>query len=104
MTRSWAAMATIPEVDGKIKAMTDGLPYCPHAVATWAALAAIRRARYTMFMSFGRALFVAWCVWIGTLVAGSVAILLLDRPEWRVAVGTLSLLIGLLAFIFSRRI
>ena len=57
-----------------------------------------------MFMSFGRALFVAWCVWIGTLVVGSVVVLLLDKPEWRVAVGTLSLLIGLLAFIYSRRI
>ncbi len=57
-----------------------------------------------MFMSFGRALFVAWCVWIGTLVVGSVAILLLDKPEWRLTVGMLSLLIGLLAFIFSRRI
>ncbi len=55
-------------------------------------------------MSFGRALFVAWCVWIVTLVAGSVAILLLDKPEWRVAVGTASFLIGLLAFVYVRRI
>ena len=58
-----------------------------------------------MLMSFGKVLFVAWCAWIGTLVLGSVVILLLDKPEWRVTVGTLSLLIsGLLAFIYSRRI
>lgn len=56
-----------------------------------------------MFMSFGRALFVAWCAWIVTLGVGAVVILLLDRPEWRVAVGTLSLLIGLLAFVLSMR-
>jgi hypothetical protein len=55
-------------------------------------------------MSFGRAMFVAWCVWIGTLVVGSVVLLLLDKPEWRVAVGMFSLLIGLLAFIYGRRI
>jgi hypothetical protein len=55
-------------------------------------------------MGFGKALFVAWCVWIGTLVVGSIIVLLFDKPEWRVAVGTLSLLIGLLAFIYSRRI
>ncbi len=54
-------------------------------------------------MSLGRALFVAWCVWIGTLVVGSVAILLLDKTEWRVAVGMLSLLVGLLAFVYGRR-
>ena len=71
---------------------------------TWAAFAAIGTARYTMFMSIGRALFVAWCTWIGTLVVGSAVLLLLDKPEWRVAVGMLSLLIGFLAFIFSRRI
>jgi hypothetical protein len=57
-----------------------------------------------MLMSFGRVLFVAWCAWIGTLVVGSVVVLLLDKPEWRVAVGMLSLLIGFLAFIYSRRI
>ena len=52
-----------------------------------------------IFMSFGRALFVAWCVWIGTLVAGAVAILLLDKTEWRVAVGMSSLLVGFLALV-----
>ena len=61
-----------------------------------------------MLMSFGRALFVAWCAWIGTVMVGSVVVLVLDKPEWRVAVGMLSLLIGLLAFmlafIYSRRI
>ncbi len=57
-----------------------------------------------MLVSFGRALFVAWCAWIGSLVVGSAVILLLDKPEWRVAVGILSLLIGLLAFIYGRRI
>jgi hypothetical protein len=57
-----------------------------------------------MFMSFGRALFVAWCAWIVTLGVGAVVVLLLDKSEWRVAVGMLSLLIGLLAFIYSRRI
>jgi hypothetical protein len=55
-------------------------------------------------MKLGKALFVAWCAWIVTLGVGAVVILLLDKPEWRVAVGTLSLLIGLLAFIYSRRI
>ena len=57
-----------------------------------------------MLMSFGKALFVAWCAWIGTLVVGSVVVLLLDKVEWRVAVGMLSLLIGLAVFIYSRRI
>jgi hypothetical protein len=56
-----------------------------------------------MFMSFGRALFVAWCAWIVTLGVGAVVVLLLDKSEWRVAVGTLSLLIGLLAFVLSMR-
>jgi len=32
-------------------------------------------------MSFGKALFVGWCAWIGTLVAGSVVLLLLNKPE-----------------------
>ena len=62
-----------------------------------------RRAGILMLMSLGKALFVAWCAWIGALVVGSVVVLLLDRPDWRVAVGMLSLLIGLLAFIYSRR-
>ena len=84
-------------------AATDEPRYPPPAVATWAGLAAIGTARYTLFMSFGRALFVAWCVWIVTLVAGSVAILLLDKTEWRVAVGMLSLLVGFLAFVYGRR-
>ena len=53
-------------------------------------------------MSFGRALFLAWCTWMGTLVVGSVVVLLLDKPEWRVAVGMLSLLTGFLVFIFGR--
>ncbi len=57
-----------------------------------------------MLMSLGKALFVAWCAWIGALVVGSVVVLLLDKSEWRVAVGMLSLLIGLLAFIYSRRV
>ncbi len=81
----------------------SGSPFLSSAVATWVALAAIERARYTTFMSFGRALFVAWCVWIGTLVVGSVVILLLDKTEWRVAVGMLSLLVGFLAFVYGRR-
>ncbi len=55
-------------------------------------------------MKFGKALFAAWCAWIGSLMAGSVIVLLLDKPEWRVAVGMLSLLIGFLAFIYGRRI
>ena len=50
-------------------------------------------------MSFGRALFVAWCVWIGTLVAGAVVFVLLDKSEWRVAVGMSSLLVGFLALV-----
>ena len=56
-----------------------------------------------MLMSFSKALFVAWCAWIGTLVVGSVVVLLLDKPEWRVTVGMLSLLIGFLAFVYGRR-
>ena len=55
-------------------------------------------------MKFGKALFVAWCAWIGSLIVGSVVVLVLDKSEWRVAVGMLSLLIGLFAFIYSRRI
>jgi hypothetical protein len=59
-------------------------------------------------MKFGKVLFAAWCAWIGSLIVGSVVVLLLDKSEWRVAVGMLSLLlsllIGLLAFIYSRRI
>ena len=57
-----------------------------------------------MLMSFSRALFVAWCAWIGSLVVGSIVLILLDKPEWRVAVGMLYLLIGFIAFSFSRRI
>jgi hypothetical protein len=55
-------------------------------------------------MSLGKALFVGWCAWIGTLVAGSVVLLLLNKPEWRVAVGMASFLIGLLAFLYVRRV
>ncbi len=84
-------------------AALDGPHFHSPAGATWAALAAIGTTRYTLFMSFGRALFVAWCVWIGTLVVGSVVILVLDKTEWRVAVGMLSLLVGFLAFVYGRR-
>jgi hypothetical protein len=55
-------------------------------------------------MRFGKALFVGWCAWIGALVAGSVVLFLLNKPEWRVAVGMSSFLIGLLAFLYVRRI
>jgi hypothetical protein len=56
-------------------------------------------------MTFGRALFLAWCAWMGTVAAGSVVILLFDKPEWRVAVGMLSFLIGIVVFfILGRRI
>jgi hypothetical protein len=55
-------------------------------------------------MKFGKALFVAWCAWIGSLMVGSVIVLLLDMPEWRVVLGMLSLLIGMFAFFYSRRI
>jgi len=55
-------------------------------------------------MSFGKALFVGWCAWIGTLVAGSAVLLVLNKPEWRVAVGMASFLIGLLAFAYVRRV
>ena len=54
-------------------------------------------------MKVGKALFAAWCAWIGSLIVGSVIVLLLDKPEWRVAVGMSSLLIGFLAFVYSRR-
>jgi hypothetical protein len=56
-----------------------------------------------MLMSFSKALFVACWAWIGTVVVGSVIVLLLDKPEWRGAVGTFALLIGFLAFVYSRR-
>jgi hypothetical protein len=49
------------------------------------------------------ALFAAWSAWIGSLMVGSVVVLLLDKSEWRVAVGMLSLVIGSFAFIYSRR-
>jgi hypothetical protein len=55
------------------------------------------------FMGFGKALLVAWSAWIGTLLVGSVVVLLLDKPGWRGAVGILSILIGLLAFVYLRR-
>ena len=55
-------------------------------------------------MNLRKALFVGWCAWIGTLVAGSVVLFLLNKPEWRVAVGMASFLIGLLAFVYVRRI
>jgi hypothetical protein len=54
-------------------------------------------------MNFRKALFAAWCAWIGSLMVGSVVVLLLDESEWRVAVGMLSLVIGSFAFIYSRR-
>jgi hypothetical protein len=42
---------------------------------------------------------------MGTVAAGSVVILLFDKPEWRVAVGMLSFLIGIVVFfILGRRI
>jgi uncharacterized membrane protein YhhN len=56
-----------------------------------------------MLMSFGKALFVAWCAWLGTSVVGSAVVLLLDKPEWRLAVGMSSFLIGLLVFVYVRR-
>ena len=92
------------EVDGKIKAITDNPGYHPFLLQPVERSSSPRRPGILMLMSFGRALFVAWCVWVGTLVVGSVVVLLLDKPEWRQAVGMLSLLIGFLAFIFSRRI
>jgi hypothetical protein len=33
----------------------------------------------------------------------SIWVLVLDKPEWRAAVGVSSLLIGFLAFVYSRR-
>ena len=55
------------------------------------------------FMSFRKALLVAWCAWLGVLVVGSVVILLLDKSEWRQLVGILSILVGFLAFVYLRR-
>ena len=104
ITRSSAAKGAITEADGKIKAITDNSGYYPVLWQPVERPSPPRRPGILMFMSFGRALFVAWCAWIGTVVVGSVVVLLLDKPEWRVAVGTLSLLIGLLAFIYARRI
>jgi hypothetical protein len=56
-----------------------------------------------MSMSFGKSVLVAWGAWIGTLLVGSVVVLLLDKPEWRTTVGILSILLGFLAFVFVRR-
>jgi hypothetical protein len=56
-----------------------------------------------MLVSFGKALVVAWCVWIGALVVGSIMVLLQDKPEWRASVGVSSSLIGFLAFVYTRR-
>src|SRR5919107_6377236 len=53
-------------------------------------------------MSFGKALFVGWCAWIGTLVAGSVVLLLLNKTEWRGNVGEGAFLNGLLFFVYLR--
>ena len=54
-------------------------------------------------MSFGKSVLVAWGAWIGTLLIGSVVVLLLDKPEWRMTVGILSIFVGLLAFVYVRR-
>jgi hypothetical protein len=54
-------------------------------------------------MKLGKALMVAWGAWIGTLLVGSVVVLLLDKPEWRTTVGILSIVIGFLAFVYVRR-
>ena len=54
-------------------------------------------------MSLGKAVLIAWGIWIGTLLVGSVIVLLLDKPEWRTTVGILSILLGFLAFVYVRR-
>ena len=54
-------------------------------------------------MSFGKSVLVAWGAWIGTLLIGSVVVLLLNKPEWRMTVGILSILVGFLAFVYVRR-
>ena len=54
-------------------------------------------------MSFGKSVLIAWGVWIGTLLVGSVVVLLLDKPEWRTTVGILSILLGFLTFVYIRR-
>ena len=54
-------------------------------------------------MGFGNSVFVAWGAWIGTLLVGSVVVLVLDKPEWRMTVGILSIVIGFLAFVYVRR-
>jgi hypothetical protein len=55
------------------------------------------------FMGIRKALFVAWCAWLGVLIVGWVVVLLLDEQEWRETVGVISLVVGFLAFIFARR-
>ena len=54
-------------------------------------------------MSFGKSVLVAWGAWIGTQLIGSVVVLLLSKPEWRMTVGILSIFVGLLAFVYVRR-
>jgi hypothetical protein len=63
-----------------------------------------RKPSILTLMKLGKALFVGWCAWIGTVVAGSVVLLVLNKPEWRVAVGMASFLIGVLAFVCVRRV
>jgi hypothetical protein len=103
MTPSWAARSTATKVDSKITAVTDGARNASVQLELAQRSSSLRRPSILMLMSFGKALFVAWCAWIGTLVAGSFVILLLDKPEWRVTVGMLSILVGILAFVYNRR-
>ena len=99
ITRSSAAKSTITEVEG-----TDNSRCYPILLQPVECSSSPRWPGILVLVSFVRALFVAWCAWIVSLVVGSVVLLLLDKPEWRVAVGTLSLLVGFLAFIYGRRI
>ena len=99
-----AARGALTEVGGKTRAITDSPGFYPVLLQPVERSSSPRQPGILVLMSFSRALFVAWCAWIGSLVVGSIVLILLDKPEWRVAVGMLSLLIGFLSFIFSRRI
>ena len=105
MTHSLAARDARTEVHARIKAVHRRYSLLPPSQSQLVYRSSSpRRPGILVPMKLGKALFVAWCAWIGSLMVGSVIVLLLDMPEWRVAVGILSLLIGLLVFIYSRRL
>ncbi len=104
MTHPLAARDARTEVHARIKAVHRRYSLLPPSQSQPVLRSSSpRRPGILVPMKLGEALFVAWCAWIGSLMVGSVVVLVLDKSEWRVAVGILSLLIGLLAFVYSMR-